>query len=358
MSENTIRILGVGDQHNDTVAPSSRKDDYCQAIKDKLLEIKALAHEKPTNAIIFSGDLINKQDSYRVPYSLTNWLIDYFANLGVDTFLAMGNHDVKARSEQWERQPIGSIVKSGAVTPLWTNPTVNNPTGYVVHYVRSGIHRDKLPVRIHGRLFSYLADKSEHRQSFYSIEKDASLFEICAVHAELIPNGEKQLFDFTTPELIDAVVSPDRRPDVYFSGHVHDNLGVFGGSGYRCVNFGAISRGSIDEYNLTRPVQIAEILITPKSAGKFELFINPIVLKCAKPAADVFYVQELQKKRVKQADLVFLSEMLKAENLREVFKLVNPDDAINFIMQNQHVEGPVELKVRDYLAKAKEELGY
>jgi hypothetical protein len=77
---NEWRIIHVGDQHMDTVAPSSRKDDYYEAIQAKFNEIKEISHAEPTAAVIYSGDMINKQDGSRVPYWLTNWLIDHFAH--------------------------------------------------------------------------------------------------------------------------------------------------------------------------------------------------------------------------------------------------------------------------------------
>jgi hypothetical protein len=123
------------------------------------------------------------------------------------------------------------------------------------------------------------------------------------------------------------------------------------------VNYGALSRGSIDEYNLHRPVQVAEIRVTEVTKGHYRCAIRPIILKCAKPSSEVFYVKELEKKRIKQAEMVFLADTLKADNLREVFRLVNPDEAIAMVLRNQQVAPEVAELVKKYVDQAKQELG-
>ena len=44
-------------------------------------------------------------------------------------------------------------------------------------------------------------------------------------------------------------------------GHVHDDYGLYGHEHIQAVNFGALSRGTIDEYNVRRQVQVGLIAI-------------------------------------------------------------------------------------------------
>jgi hypothetical protein len=81
-----------------------------------------------------------------------------------------------------------------------------------------------------------------------------------------------------------------------FYGHIHEPHGVYAAddSALRFCNNGAISRGSLDEYNLTRQVGVT----LWSAGGGFEF----VPLK-AKPASEVFRVREREEKATPQRNL-------------------------------------------------------
>lgn len=357
-----LSLLHVGDQHFDVTPPRSRKDDYFQAIKNKFIDIRTIAHDLGVDIITWSGDMINRKEAHRVPYALTNWLIEYFSTFNdgygptdhILNVIAMGNHDVHQRAHQWHRQPIGTIVKSGCVIPLWTDPTTENPTGYV--RVQVATKSPDFAVALHGRMHSYGADTDAGRASNYSVSRimGEAGFDIAVIHTHLLPNGSRFIADYSTPDHIDAVVRKEDRPDLYLCGHVHDDHGIFGGDGYRCLNYGAISRGSIDEYNLQRSVKVGLIAISLAGKGKHKVDISPIPLPSALPAKEVFYMEELSEKRRKAAAIVHTDFKLTADNIRDTFSIVSPDEAVTMAFTAVGAPKRVEDRVRGYIDRARQ----
>lgn len=358
MSE--LKILHVGDQHLDVTPPRSRKDNYYESMKSKFMEVKAIAHSRNVDVVTWSGDMINRKEGHRVPYWLTNWLLDYFGdfNQGVQdkvlNLVAMGNHDIHGQAEMWPRQPIGTIVKTGHITPLWGDATPDNPLGYR-RVIVPGKDPDLL-VCFHGRMHDYDADKPERRALNYSVSriKGREGFDVALTHTHFIPNGQRFISDCTTPGDVDLAVGLEARPDLYLCGHVHDDLGVFGGESYRCLNYGALSRGSIDEYNLSRTVKVGLVTITLVEKGKYKADIEPIELKAALPASDIFFLEELKEKRKKAAAIANSDFKLTAENIRATFSIVSPDEAVTLALKAVGAPQRVADRVRGYIDKARQ----
>jgi DNA repair exonuclease SbcCD nuclease subunit len=344
-------LLQIGDQHLDSVSPSSRKDDYFAAICKKLEEVREIAHSRKVAAACFMGDLIHKQDGARVPYHLATWLISYFKSWTVPVLLGMGNHDIKSKAGNWRRQPIGTIVESGCVTPLWTEATTDNPFGEVA--VRVG----KYTV-IHGKLFDYEGDAPENRPRYYAVEKSQypDLFHVMVAHTALIPDGQTFFGHWTNPSDLAQTIGPDLAADFYLCGHIHDDLGSYGKDHIRAMNNGALARGTIDEFNLRRKVKLG-LLQIGKANYQFTCKSSAIELQSARPADEIFYVKELTKKKARNAELEGLAEMLKQGAITDEFKLVDPDQALEVVLKSQVVRPEVEKRVREHVMAAREELG-
>jgi len=355
---NELTLIHVGDQHMDVTPPRSRKDDYFETMKSKMVEIRELAHKHQVKVVTWSGDMINRKEAHRVPYVLTNWLINFFWTFNegyptvVTNLLGMGNHDIHNTSKNWHKQPIGALVMSGCITPLWVDPTADNPTGYVC--VRVVV--DDLVVGIHGRMFSYEADTDAHRFEYYNVTriKGERGFDIAVIHTELLPNGTKFIADYSNPSHIDAVVPPESRPNLYLCGHVHDDYGVFLGDGYRCLNYGAISRGSIDEYNLSRRVKVALVTIGLIETGKYLVDLQPLHLESALPAEEVFFLEEMRSEHKKRAAIVHTDFKLTAENIRETFSIISPDEAVSLALKTTNAPKRVADRVHGYIDRARQ----
>lgn len=349
-----VRILTVGDQHMDVVGPQSRTDDYLAAMWTKLEEIREIAQEREVDAILWLGDLINRQDWNRVPYWLTNKLIDYFGwgwevapYKYTSHLLVMGNHDIKGNSSDWHRQPIGSIVRSENVCALWSDMGDGGR-----HAVRVG-GRDS-DVEVVGQYFDDQADKPENRAKTYSHVRSKGGFLIHACHSALVPDGYAPFGDFTTLSDLDAAVPRERQADVYVAGHIHDDLGaVYEGDRLRYFNFGAIARGALDEVNLRRTVKVGLLTVDTEARSAT---VEAIPLKSARPASEIFAVQQLEDTKTRDNELEALAATLNAGNMTDKFRILSPEEAMRSVMDGSEIRSEVRAKVKQYVDAAMQEM--
>lgn len=387
-----VKLISVGDQHCDSVPPSSRRDNYWQSIRAKFSEIKEIALQRQVDGVVWLGDMFHKQDAHRVPYHVTNWLMKYFGSGWgqVTNFVVQGNHDVKATPQNWRRQPIGTLVASGVVRPLWSDVTPDNPWG---SHSESIADDSTTLVNLAGNMFSYESDLPANRATFYAHPvpsrahpKRPAGFNIMAMHTAVVPDGETTFGHYSNPKDIDAAVPPGLEAHLYLCGHMHDFYGSFGTDRIRFMNLGSLARGSIDEYNLKRKVLVGYIEVekanhtcsacggigitegpttecpTCRGAGnlvdqpEFEVSLEEIELKSAKPAKDIFYVKEFQRKKQRVEELDRLAEMLSAGTIANEFRIINPVEALEVVLRANKVKKPVERMVRDVVDEARREL--
>ena len=99
------------DPHFSDITPSSRKDDFFEAILSKVLYVKSLM--SPGDKMIFSGDLFEKPHiSDRKLYQLCESLPD-------ECYSVVGNHDVpRLAKSRIKDSSLGILFASGLVKPL------------------------------------------------------------------------------------------------------------------------------------------------------------------------------------------------------------------------------------------------
>lgn len=336
-----IRCLTVGDQHFDIRTPRARKDDYFATMDAKLSEIQALEKEHNVDITLLTGDLLHRQGA-QVPWSLGNWLIDRLRD-GRRRAAAMGNHDIHGNADNWHKQPIGTLVRAGVIEPLWQDRTPANPLGEKTIDVGH--------VRISGKLFDFDADLPERRAMHYKVDRAPSMFHIMVAHTALIPDGFRYPSGSTTPEELTSVLPQAVAPDLYVVGHIHDFLGEYGHDHIRAVNFGSLSRGSIDESNLRRHVHVGLLEIDGMTCTA-----TPIQLKSSQAPQDIFDVAERDEEKRRHDDLDKLADALRAGTLTDEFRIVNPSEAMQAVFDLQAVRPEVAALVRQYVAEAEKEL--
>lgn len=348
MSNPLVRLLSVGDVHADVTTPSSRKDNYWATVRQKLEEVKQIAIDRKISKVVVKGDLFNKKEASRVPYHVTNWLIGYFtdcASSGITVFLTMGNHDINTNPWLWDRQPIGTIIRNASVYPLWSDEQLAGGTKS---------YRLGDTIVLCGRVYDYALDKEGNRRAYYGFKREKKDdFVIASVHGELLPNGKKFIADFSTPVDLEREIPDGELADLYLCGHVHDDMGLFRGEKILCENRGALTRGSIDEYNLRRTVQVTIITVNADRTVEAEA----IPLKSAKDSDEVFYVSELKQQRKHDAHIAFLTEMLSEQSLLDTFSVVSPDAALQMLTKTRGTSRSVISRVEGYLKMARQRLG-
>jgi exonuclease SbcD len=342
-----VKFLVVGDPHIDTATPRSRKDDYCVAIWDKLREIKNLAIDNNVEAIIWLGDLFNKQDPSRVAHSLVYDLFQYFNNYprNIRNLIALGNHDIRANADNWRKQPIGVIVaagkSSGAIEPLWQDSTSENVYGKRIVCVGN--------VNIEGSLFSYEADIDKNRTEYYKLHRPKTdRFTLKVTHSALLPDDANFFADFTrVGELADRL-SKEESPELYLCGHIHTPFGLFSSKHINVYNPGSISRGALDEQVLEHKPQVGLLTV---EGGKWK--VENIILKSAKPSEDIFKILEKKEQDIKDQQIAFLSGKLTSELLGGQFRAVNLSEAVETVLVSDNVKSEVKALVREFIEEAK-----
>jgi hypothetical protein len=103
---------------------------------------------------------------------------------------------------------------------------------------------------------------------------------LCVTHAPLYPPGKELKYEFF-PAVKWAQAMYGKGSVAY--GHVHDPHGVWKCGGVQFCNFGSLSRGSLTESHLTRPVQVA---LWSSLNGEF----RPLTLNY-RDSSEVFKVQ-------------------------------------------------------------------
>lgn len=352
---NLFKILVVGDQHMDVTTPRSRRDDYCEALFAKLEEIYKQAVEREADHIIWLGDMFHRQDAVRVPHALVNRLIHYFKKLKkskIRSLVVMGNHDIRSTAENWRRQPIATLVAADVITPLWTDSSDTNPWGKVA--VEIAPPDTKLPfghrVVVHGAQFSYDADNPGFREDFYSIDRDDDTLHIRTLHTTLMPSGKSTFGDFTSIDDL-AEMPPEKVADFYLCGHVHLNLDIFessvpGKERVVAYNPGALARGSLEEYNVLRPVQIGELTFL-YDGENLQGSIASIPLASAKPAEEVFLIDEHLERKIAENAKDNMASMLNAANLIKDFGSLDFKSSWDTYVQ----QAPLQDRTRTLLAE-------
>jgi 3',5'-cyclic AMP phosphodiesterase CpdA len=281
IGESSHRIICVGDIHLSDRPPASCYDTYTDDILDILSFVAKLESALSADAVVWAGDIFHHKQPSRTSHA-TVLKLTKVAQQYKNLYVVTGNHDITSdRLDSLEKQPLGVLYEAGVLKELdgwhptlplfgvpwqqrWLSPgTIEEAFSEIgIH----GIHRDPLVVT--------------HAPIYPPSVADNVMF-------ELLP----------LPEVSSAM---GNRGYLYY-GHIHEPHGSFEVDGVTYGNMGAISRGSLHEYNLARKIQVA--LWTPEHG--FTAVDVP-----HKPASEVFRLAEATEKKETKMDLdSFLQEV-------------------------------------------------
>ena len=317
-----LKLYFVGDLHLHDVSPSSRIDDYSQAILDKLSQVFEKAKVNNIDAIIFEGDVFHKPSGISVRY--LNKVIDVFKTAPCDCYSIIGNHDVQyGRIDDIGGTSLGVLFKAGLLKPLFSGvSSVSFMNGKVL---------------VEG--FNYGEDIS----TVCPCSNDA-LLRICVSHSygEDISFGasdSSEYFKFNS-------MKPDVPFDVYILGHdhsYHDTIDLYGGVS-KLYRLGALSRATSSVTDTSREVQILELDINEDGS-----YIPIPVHIDVEPAEACFSSLALDKDMMSKRDRELINK-----SLEEV--LANLDFSVKSsifdILDSMKVSDEVKRTVERYLSNA------
>lgn len=281
------RILLVGDLHLADKPPSSCTDTYLDDLFDLLNQVAELSNQAA--CVVFAGDIFHHKTPSRTSHQTVLRFIETLRKFKAPVFIVPGNHDMLGdRFESIkETQPLGSVFASGVVDCL-DGPT---PLG-----------SKNFP--IFGVPWQQVWDDNktlEYFKGYRELLGNTARLHLMIAHAPVYPINKTNPWE----DLGEAWWSERTGPGFVYFGHVHDQLGQWGKMPAMCNN-GALTRGSLTESNMTRPVGITW---WDMRDGTFEF--QPLRYK---PASEVFRLQEKVELVQAQEKLdEFLSEVGETE---------------------------------------------
>jgi len=294
-------VAYVTDVHLDEATPRSRKDDFQEAIFAKLEESMQLALEHKAYLFCIGGDLFNKPDPYRVSHRLvlrTVALFQKYKDLGLEIIIDPGNHDMSPAgvSTVMEKQPLGVLAAAGVAKILFSKDYVD----------RASSDRESSVV-ISAAPFGRQTDTPEGRSVYGLPEEIKAKFpdavHVRMTHGVVLPPGQRFFGDFTTYDQFASDAA-----DVTLCGHMHMDFDILQVQGKWFVQPGALARGALDEYNLDREVKVVII-----GEDGDRICFKKIPLKSAKPAEEIFKVEEVKRSKARSAQMEEFVSMIKDE---------------------------------------------
>jgi DNA repair exonuclease SbcCD nuclease subunit len=279
-----MNILLINDVHltNENSHPSSCTATYTDDLFDLLYQANEVAKANDCTAIIQLGDLFHIKTPGRNSHGLVQRTIRWAKSAPCPVYVVPGNHDLlNDRLESLnEGQPLGVLYDSGAA-------------------IKADKYFCDLP--IYGSPWQQywdaqedIADRAVTEALRDFIPKDTP--QLIVTHAPFFPPGANPAYEHYSTEKFSRMINPAGKSNVQvIAGHIHDYHGEYVVNGVRFANYGALSRGSLTESNLTREVGVT---LWNSVSGKFQF----IPLQ-AKPAEQVFRVKEISQVKTTQLKL-------------------------------------------------------
>lgn len=236
-----MKVLLVGDVHAADTPPRFCTDAYLTDVDKVLGELIPRAIEETNcDLVAFVGDLFHHKAPKRTSHELVGRLMrtfnSYYEAHNVFPVVVPGNHDI-------QHDRLGSLVSS----PLGVLEQSD-----VLAYLMPGSHVQGHNPEVCG--LPWTSGELDDKAMAMIDQLDGQLV---VAHAPLYPPGKELRFEYWDIELFVELL-PESVTHVYY-GHVHDNHGIWNytnpaGRTVVFCNHGAVSRGSISESDLTRPV--------------------------------------------------------------------------------------------------------
>ena len=306
----------VGDIHLSDKSPVSRVDGYLDDVLAKLSYVAKISKALKCDATVWAGDIFHHKQPSRTSHGTVLKAIraaQEFDNLWVVT----GNHDItNDRLDSLEKQPLGVLYESGAARELdgWhdTLPIFGVP--WQQRWLHEGVPAEAF---------------ASWRDSKMMIAREYTKTALAVTHAPIYPYSMHGDVKFELVDNEEIAAAMDNRGYLYY-GHIHDPHGDYIVNGVTFANMGAISRGSIHEYNLTRRIQVA--VWTPEHG--FTAIDVP-----HRPADEIFKITEHNEKKESRMSLdSFLSDVGNA-----TIEISSTGSIINHI-QTMDLDQPVKTK--------------
>lgn len=267
-----IKLLWRTDVHISDKGPMSRKDDWTEAVLDKLNQIGQLTHHLKIDGVIDGGDFFHEKSPRLISHKLIKDVVDLHKKYYCPVWCNVGNHDVvRGNIENLPRQPLEVLFSTGVFK-----------RNYDEH--EAVFERDDVKVRVVG--VPYHGTRYD-MDRLLNIEKKDENYLMVSAHLLASPAGGSM---FGSEDIVSYKDLLKGQADIYAFGHYHADQGITQISEKKWViNTGSLTRGSLSEDNLKRKPKIVLMDFTSE-----ELKLTPVNLKI-KPPEEVFDLEEKVK---------------------------------------------------------------
>lgn len=323
------QIICVGDIHVMDRPPVNATESYTDDIIEMLTWIANHAHETGVKTVVWAGDIFHHKQPSRTSHALVLRMIAVvkaYLALDIELIIVTGNHDISndVLASVHEKQPLGVLLEAGAhelegwhhTLPLYGVP-------WQQRWLHDGVAMDAF---------------ESWREDTARLQTDKSKC-LAVTHAPIYPPSvaDNILFDLLPLAGHHGLSEAMGNEGSLYYGHIHEDHGVFEVEGVTYANMGAISRGSLHEYNVTRTIKVALW-----EDGTFTEIPVP-----HKPASEVFKIAQAEKVKAEKLSLdKFLSEVGSTS-----LDITSTGSVIAHINERPEIPAPVKAKAIQILEK-------
>ncbi len=322
----SMKYLVRGDLHNADRPPLGRMESYTDDLLAKQAESFDIASDTGCDFIIDTGDIFHKFRGTVNANRLLARLLELYEKRPVEIYSVAGNHDLSYSGiESVFSMPFGVLVRAHAINWLDT-----------ARVIEAGKEKALFVPRNWEPYIDNLAHIFKLKEAEAAMIPERG-YAIMVAHASIVPPGDDRIFPHHKADKL-----PTDPLHVLHAGHLHEDLGIHQlPSGCWFTNIGSLTRVERTKHNLERT---PEVLTVTLDGGDIEFERHP--LTSARPAADVFFEQEVATERP-------LTDFM--ENLATDLEL--EDTPLDELIARYTKDDPPEVvaKLRHYLTEAEED---
>jgi Icc-related predicted phosphoesterase len=289
------RVLLVGDIHVMDKPPVNATETYTDDIIDMLRWTANYAHAEGIPLVVWAGDVFHHKQPSRTSHALVLKMLEVvrlYESLGIELRIVIGNHDISndVLSSVPEKQPLGVLIAAGARELDGWHETL--PV-FGVPWQQRWLHED-----------TPHAAFQQWRDDPYAWRPNALAVTHAPIYPKTLEGGVK--FDLVPTAGEHGLSAAMGNQGYLYYGHIHEDHGIFEVEGVTYANMGALSRGSLHEYNLERRIQCA---VWSDGDDDQPLGFTPVEIP-HKPASEVFKIEQAAEAKADRLSLdAFLSDV-------------------------------------------------
>lgn len=279
-----MKYLFVTDSHLTDRQPSSRTDDFAQAILAKFRDVGDLAKEHRVTAVLHGGDMFHSPAVHR---GLVGDLAEILRSYPCPVYVVPGNHDLFGQNPSTLPQTmLGLLSRTGVIRILDRDHPIQES-----HHV------------IEGQPYYHGIDK-HNKTADYGMQHQDVQHKLLIAHGFLL---DKPFLEEIPHTLCEEV---PREADMILVGHYHPGFSVHTrDDGLTIINPGSMARVDASLYSMEQPIQAVLLDIDGR---KKSIDYSFLPLPSARPASEVLSRTSLVEAKEHKRSLQSFHESLDA----------------------------------------------